>query len=89
MGPRMQLIEEFISRYIREYDFYSQAARLAAETLESNLHRSGVRCIVTHRAKDISRLAEKCEKRHAEDPYGEIQDIYSDIVDLAGVRVAL
>ncbi|MET8938536.1 GTP pyrophosphokinase [Streptomyces rubiginosohelvolus] len=85
----MQLIEEFISRYIREYDFYSQAARLAAETLESNLHRSGIRCIVTHRAKDISRLAEKCEKRNAEDPYKEIQDIYSDIVDLAGVRVAL
>jgi hypothetical protein len=31
------LIEDFIGRYRREYDFYHQAARLAAQILEANL----------------------------------------------------
>ncbi|MFF2574329.1 GTP pyrophosphokinase [Streptomyces goshikiensis] len=85
----MSLIDDFMSRYTKEYDFYSQAARLAARSLERDLRNSGIRCIVTHRAKDISRLADKCRQRAAKSNYGSIQDIYDDIVDLAGVRVAL
>ncbi|MET9292990.1 RelA/SpoT domain-containing protein [Streptomyces sp. NPDC003077] len=85
----MGLIEDFIARYIKEYDFYSQAARLVAQTLEKSLRASGVRCIVTHRAKDIGRLEEKCRKREAEQQYASVEDIFRDIVDLAGVRVAL
>ncbi|MFG2750035.1 GTP pyrophosphokinase [Streptomyces xanthophaeus] len=85
----MDIIDGFISRYVREFDFYSQAAQLAARTLESDLRNSGIRCIVTHRAKDISRLADKCRQRAVKGVYGNVQDIYDDIVDLAGVRVAL
>ncbi|MFD3491476.1 GTP pyrophosphokinase family protein [Streptomyces sp. NPDC058690] len=85
----MSLIDDFMSRYVKEYDFYNQAAQLAAESLERNLRTSGIRCIVTHRAKDISRLADKCRQRAAKGDYGKIQDIYDDIADLAGVRVAL
>jgi hypothetical protein len=33
----MSLIEEFIARFRREYDYYDQAARLVAQTLDSNL----------------------------------------------------
>ncbi|MEV0008460.1 RelA/SpoT domain-containing protein [Streptomyces sp. NPDC047973] len=85
----MSLIDDFMSRYIKEYDFYSQAASLAAQSLERDLRSSGIRCIVTHRAKDVSRLADKCRQRAAKGKYAVIQDIYDDIVDLAGVRVAL
>ncbi|MGC0340020.1 hypothetical protein [Streptomyces sp. SLBN-8D4] len=85
----MKLIDQFVARYSKEYDFYSQAARLVAQTLERDLRSSGVRCIVTHRAKDITRLEEKCRQRAPREKYKTIEDIYEDIVDLAGVRVAL
>lgn len=85
----MSLIEDFIARYVKEYDFYSQAGRLVAQTLETNLRAAGVRCIVTDRAKAISRLEEKCRQREHTQHYASVEDIFNDIVDLAGVRVAL
>ncbi|MGH4012098.1 MAG: GTP pyrophosphokinase [Pseudonocardiaceae bacterium] len=85
----MGLIEDFIARYVKEYDFYSQAGRLVAQTLETNLRAAGVRCIVTHRAKEISRLEEKCRQREHKRHYASVENIFNDIVDLAGVRVAL
>jgi ppGpp synthetase/RelA/SpoT-type nucleotidyltranferase len=83
------LIEEFTDRYSKEYDFYEQAARLVAQILERDLRSSGVRCIVSYRAKDVARLEEKVRSRAPEKRYKKISDISSDIVDLAGVRVAL
>jgi len=83
------LIEDFIARYTKEYDFYNQAARLASQMLEADLRASGVRSIVTYRAKDVSRLEEKCRGRRDDKKYQSVDDIYEDIVDLAGVRVAL
>ncbi|MFF6828092.1 GTP pyrophosphokinase family protein [Streptomyces longwoodensis] len=85
----MGLIEDFIARYTKEYDFYNQAARLSSQILESDLRASGVRSIVTYRAKDVSRLEEKCRSRCGDKQYRSVDDIYEDIVDLAGVRVAL
>lgn len=86
----MGLIEDFIARYSKEYDFYEQVGRLAAQKLEAELQAAGVRSIVTHRAKSIPRLADKCrqrEQRHG--AYHSIDQIFDDMVDLAGVRVAL
>lgn len=85
----VDLISEFIARYTKEYDFYSQAARLASQMLEADLRASGVRSIVTYRAKDASRLEDKCRGRLEDKQYKRVDDIYDDIVDLAGVRVAL
>jgi ppGpp synthetase/RelA/SpoT-type nucleotidyltranferase len=83
------LIEDFIERYTKEYDFYSQAARLVAKTLEKELHSNGVRCIVSYRAKAVDRLEQKCRQRAPLKRYKDTTDIFNDIVDLAGVRVAL
>lgn len=47
----MGLIDDFIGRYSKEYDFYDQAARLAAQILDANLQASGIRAMVTSRAK--------------------------------------
>lgn len=85
----MDVIDAFIGRYVKEYDFYDQAARLVRERLENSLRASGVRCLVTSRAKDISRLEEKCRRRNLERDYVSADDIFDDIADLAGVRVAL
>jgi ppGpp synthetase/RelA/SpoT-type nucleotidyltranferase len=85
----MDPIGQFIERYTKEYDFYDQAGRLAAGQLESTLQEAGIRAIVTSRAKSVSRLREKCIKRHTRKPYESVNAIYHDIVDLAGVRVAL
>src|SRR5262249_19306967 len=85
----MNLVDEFIARYKKEYDFYDQAARLISQLLERNLQSAGIRAIVTLRAKSPSRLEAKVHKRSTEKNYKTIDDIYKDIVDLAGVRAAL
>lgn len=85
----MDLISEFIGRYRKEFDFYEQSCRIVAQILEVNLRSAGVRAIVTSRAKNPTRLEEKVRQRSAKTSYKDVEDIYKDIVDLAGVRVAL
>lgn len=85
----MGLIEEFLVRYQKEYDFYSAAARLVAQILDSNLQEAGLRGMVTHRAKAVKRLDMKCRQRAESKSYRSVEDIFEDIVDLAGVRIAL
>ncbi|MEI7084764.1 RelA/SpoT domain-containing protein [Pectobacterium versatile] len=85
-------IDIFMSRYRKEYDFYNNLAKKACEQLENELVSAGVRAIVSHRAKGIDSLKRKIEKRNSDSgskPYGSADDIYKDIVDLSGVRVAL
>jgi ppGpp synthetase/RelA/SpoT-type nucleotidyltranferase len=86
----MTIIDDFIERYVKEYDFYYQAGRLAAQKLEEALRTAGIRSMVTDRAKSIGSLQEKCRRRDNErGGYQSVEEIYEDIVDLAGVRVAL
>lgn len=85
----MRLIDQFIARYRRELDFYEQAARLVAEQLERRTQPSGIRAMVTSRAKNPKRLREKVERRGKDGRYATVEDIYEDIVDLAGARVSL
>mgnify|MGYP006136826805 CR=1 FL=1 len=85
----MDYIAEFIKRYRREFDFYDQAARLVAQQLDGRLQASGIRAMVTSRAKNPRRLEEKVRQRASTRSYDSVQAIYDDIVDLAGVRVAL
>jgi len=85
----MGIIEDFIGRYRREYDFYDQAARLVAQQLEARLQTAGVRAMITFRAKAVARLEPKVRDRAGRKTYATVDDIYSDIPDLAGARVAL
>jgi ppGpp synthetase/RelA/SpoT-type nucleotidyltranferase len=85
----VDLIDRFIARYTKEFDFYEQAGRLAANKLELTLQEAGIRAIVTNRPKSIGRLHEKCRKRNLRRPYKSIDEIFGDIVDLVGIRVAL
>lgn len=85
----MKIVDDFLERYLKEYDFYSEAARICAAQAESLLESNGIRAIVTFRAKRYDRLDDKIEKRAKEKNYKTIEDIYADIIDLAGVRIAL
>lgn len=85
----MNIKEQFLERYRREFDFYDQAARLGAQLLEQQLQNAGIRVIVTARAKSLSRLEEKIGQRDAVKQYKSVEDVISDIVDLAGIRIAL
>ena len=62
---------------------------MASQVLEANLQSAGVRAIVTWRAKNPIRLEAKVRQRAIEKDYKSVGEIYDDIVDLAGIRVAL
>lgn len=85
----MNLIEEFINHYTKEFDFYREASRICAQICETNMEQMGIRAIVTNRAKKIERLRDKLEKRNFEKNYNSFEDINEDIVDFSGVRIAL
>jgi ppGpp synthetase/RelA/SpoT-type nucleotidyltranferase len=85
----MSLIDSFLDRYRKEYDFYLEAARLCRQRCEIELEQSGIRAIVTYRAKSPDRLRDKVIARERDKKYRRMTQIYNDIVDLAGVRIAL
>lgn len=85
----LDVIRQFLQRYAKEFDFYAEVARLAAARLEMSLDAAGVRAMVTYRAKHPGKLEEKIRQRAPEAGYTAVDQVYDDIVDLAGVRVAL
>lgn len=84
-----KLIDKFIKSYFKEYDYYQEACKLCAQMCEVELEQNGIRSIITSRAKRPDRLGPKLEKRMIEKKYKNIEDIYKDIVDLSGVRIAI
>jgi len=82
-------IKEFVSRYEKEFDFYQNLSLNVESKIKNHLSKSGVRAIVSSRAKSMTRLDVKLEDRDKKKNYKHVSEIYDDIVDLAGVRVAL
>ena len=87
----MDLINQFIDNYKKKFNYYESVGRLAAGQLEAVLRSSGIRAMVTYRAKNPGRLKSKVLRRNAKRPvpYRNIKEIYEDIADLCGVRVSL
>lgn len=85
----VKLVDKFLEIYSREYDYYLEAAKLCAQQCETGLEANGIRSIVTFRSKRPDRLKDKLEKRNIEKKYKDVEEIYDDIVDLSGVRIAL
>jgi ppGpp synthetase/RelA/SpoT-type nucleotidyltranferase len=86
---KLSVVDAFVKLYKHEVDFYEEVAKMVAETLDQALQDSGIRAIVTSRAKKPNRLRGKLVKRDQRRHYQSFRDIKDDIVDLAGVRVAL
>ena len=91
MSSTDSVVDQFLAAYRREFDYYQEASRLCAQLCEQELRGNGKRVIVTNRAKGPDRLADKLRRREQEEKktYKTAQDIYDDIIDLSGVRVAL
>ena len=85
----MSVIEDFLGNYNRELDFFGEVARTVHLKIEAALISHGLRAIVTSRAKRPDRLRQKLEKRNRTRSYKDSKEIYKDIIDLSGVRVAL
>jgi len=85
----VSVIKDFLQQYSKERQEYEHLARLCAQQCESGLERMGIRSIVTHRAKRPDRLRQKLKTRASHRRYQSLNDIYSDVIDLAGVRIAL
>lgn len=85
----MPLINDFIEDYKQHLDRYERLAQVCAHQCESGLKRRGLRALVTHRAKRLDSLTDKVISRSVQSPYESVEQIYDDIVDLAGVRIAL
>ena len=85
------VIDSFIQSYEKEFDYYEIISRTAAQKIENLLSEAGVRAIVTYRAKNPDHLREKLIQREVAKniSYESKDNIYSDIWDLAGVRIAL
>lgn len=86
---RLSVVDAFVKLYKHEVDFYEEVAAMAQEELDQALQDAGIRAIVTSRAKKPNRLRGKLQKRDQNRHYQSFRDIKDDIVDLAGVRVAL
>lgn len=85
----MKIIDDFIKQYNKEFDYYQKLSQIIASKIEDQLFKRGIKAIVTNRAKRPDRLKDKIVKRYEEKKYKTVEDIYSDIVDLAGIRVSL
>lgn len=83
------VINSFMERYNKEFDFYLNLSKIVEDNIRGKLHSFGVRAIVSSRAKSPKRLRDKIIDRNTERSYSSVEQIYDDIVDLAGVRVAI
>ncbi len=85
----MGVIDNFIKQYEKEYDFYKQLSQIASEVIENEVNDRALKALVSHRAKRIDPLREKLIDRNKTKHYRSKIAIEKDIVDLAGVRIAL
>ncbi|MBN2710134.1 MAG: RelA/SpoT domain-containing protein [Calditrichaceae bacterium] len=85
----MKIIDDFIKQYNKEFDYYQKLSQIVATKIEDQLFKRGIKAIVTFRAKKPDRLKDKLLKRNEEKNYNSLDDIFQDIVDLAGIRVSL
>jgi ppGpp synthetase/RelA/SpoT-type nucleotidyltranferase len=86
----VDIVNDFINVYRQQFDFFQEVSKICAQQCEIGLESLGIKAIVTYRAKRPDRLEEKLRKRSTEGHnYVSRDDIYSDIVDLAGIRIAL
>jgi ppGpp synthetase/RelA/SpoT-type nucleotidyltranferase len=89
------IIDDFVRRYVREQDFHARVAELCGRRLERVLREANIRAITTWRVKRPDRLLKKLQEREqrrqaaAKQMYANDGDIYDDVPDLAGARVAL
>jgi ppGpp synthetase/RelA/SpoT-type nucleotidyltranferase len=84
-----QQITECTERYMREYDRYAKMAEVVYQKcLDIVQKKLTVRATVQRRAKNPQSFADKLKKQKFRDKYDSVDEVFSGISDLAGVRIA-
>jgi ppGpp synthetase/RelA/SpoT-type nucleotidyltranferase len=83
------LTEDFILQYEQRRSHYALRATRAEQICRDILSNHGIPAIVSSRAKCPLRLRQKLEERDVELHYATEADIYANIFDLSGVRIAV
>lgn len=82
-------IQECQQRYLREYDRYSKMADLVYQKcLEIVQKKLTVRATVQRRAKNPKSFSDKLRKPEFRDRFNSTNEVFEQISDLAGVRIA-
>ena len=91
MAETKQLLLEFIARYQKDRPAYETLCRRAAQMVDALIKQKGIMAIVTSRVKDPDRLLEKLIRRDRDEglDYQSFEEIFANVPDLMGVRVAL
>ena len=90
MEPVKKCIEEFMDQFVKERQLYEDHCQQAEKTVKELIKQKGIMGIVSSRVKAPDRLREKLIKRDREEKnYQTVDDIFRDIPDLIGLRVAL
>jgi len=88
-SDKLSLIDAFVKLYKHEFEYFTKVAEEVNDQLADALQEAGIKAAVTFRAKKPRKLKAKLLKRNQTHQYQSFQDIYNDVVDMAGVRVAL
>lgn len=89
------VIAEFVRQFKADQDAYEQLRATAEKNIRGLLEQKGIMALVTSRVKAAERLEQKLLGRDAErvsrggTPYRSPEDIFGDIPDLIGARIAL
>jgi ppGpp synthetase/RelA/SpoT-type nucleotidyltranferase len=86
---KLSLIDAFVKLYKHEFEYFTKVAEEVNDQLADALQEAGIKAALTFRAKKPRKLKAKLLNRSKSKNYQSFQDIYNDIVDMAGVRVAL
>ena len=91
MEPEKQLIADFMREFREKRPQYEERCHRAAQMVDGLIKQKGIMAIVTSRVKDPDRLQEKLIRRDREEGrnYQSFEEIYNNIPDLMGIRVAL
>ncbi len=87
MGLSTDQIAEAAQRYHREYDRYVKLSDNVYHICQEIVRKLTIRATVQRRAKDPKSFIEKLKKEENKIKYQSVDEVFSSISDLAGVRI--
>lgn len=83
------IIDDFINEFIGNLHSYETIKEVVFKKTKTELDNAGIMAITSSRVKNPVRLKEKLISRNRENTYTSFDDIYQDIPDFIGIRIAL
>lgn len=90
LGPSSDFVNDFLNDYLEQQGYWRQLAKTTHQICQRGLDIQGITASTSFRGKSSESLAEKLKRFSVRrDGYKTKTQIYDDIPDLAGVRIAL